>query len=82
MEPSEFDLRHESGIANDLAGADITTEGAGAGDPGFGVPDGFVTGADINYYVNLEQKIRVDTVPAASYGYGYGGWYAGSTITI
>ena len=30
----------------------------------------------VNYYVNLEQKIRVDTVPA-SYGYGYGGWYGG-----
>ena len=33
--------------------ADITTTGAGAGDPGFGVPDGQVTGADINYYVNI-----------------------------
>jgi len=32
--------------------ADLTTTGAGIGDPGFGVPDGQVTSADINYYVN------------------------------
>ena len=32
--------------------ADVTTQGAGAGDPGFGVPDGQVTAADLNYYVN------------------------------
>jgi hypothetical protein len=32
----------------------------------------------VNYYVNLEQKIRVDTVPTTSYGYGYGGWYGGT----
>jgi len=33
--------------------ADVTTEGAGVGDPGYGVPDGAVTSADIQYYVNL-----------------------------
>jgi len=32
--------------------ADVTTTGAPIGDPGYGVPDGQVTGADINYYVN------------------------------
>ena len=32
--------------------ADLTTQGAGAGDPGFGVPDGLITAADINFYVN------------------------------
>jgi len=32
--------------------ADLTTQGAAEGDPLFGVPDGLVTGADINYYVN------------------------------
>jgi len=32
--------------------ADITTQGAGVGDPGYGVPDGQVTAADLNYYVN------------------------------
>jgi hypothetical protein len=26
----------------------------------------------VNYYINLEQKIRVDTIPVATYGYGYG----------
>ena len=33
--------------------ADFTTQGAGAADPLFGVPDGLVTAADINYYVNF-----------------------------
>jgi len=32
--------------------ADLTTQGAGVGDPGFGVPDGLITAADINFYVN------------------------------
>jgi|GEM_PF-2622990 len=32
--------------------ADVTTQGAGAGDPGYGVPDGFVTASDINFFVN------------------------------
>ena len=33
--------------------ADLTTQGAGPGDTGYGVPDGLVTAADINYYVAL-----------------------------
>jgi len=33
--------------------ADVTTTGAGIGDPGYGVPDGSITTADIQYYVNL-----------------------------
>jgi|GEM_PF-718909 len=33
--------------------ADLTTLGAGSGDPGYGVPDGSLTAADIQYYVNL-----------------------------
>jgi len=33
--------------------ADVTTQGAGIGDPAYGQQDGQVTGADINYYVNL-----------------------------
>ena len=32
--------------------ADLTTQGAGAGEPGFGVPDGQISAADINYYIN------------------------------
>lgn len=33
--------------------ADVTTQSAPAGDPLFGQPDGIITGADIQYYVNL-----------------------------
>ena len=33
--------------------ADVTTTGAAIGDPGYGLPDGPVTGAAIQYYVNL-----------------------------
>ena len=32
--------------------ADVTTQGAGAGDPLFGIPDGIISGADINFFVN------------------------------
>ena len=32
--------------------ADVTTTGAGLGDPGYGVPDNAVTAADLNYFVN------------------------------
>jgi len=31
---------------------DITTQGAGSGDPDYGVPDGAITAADLNYFVN------------------------------
>jgi|GEM_PF-3365251 len=33
--------------------ADLTTQGAPVGDPNYGVPDGTVSAADIQYYVNL-----------------------------
>jgi len=33
--------------------ADITAQHAPIGDLNYGVPDGLVTGADIQYYVNL-----------------------------
>jgi len=33
--------------------ADITTQGAGAGNTNYGMPDGVVSAADIQYYVNL-----------------------------
>jgi len=42
-----------SPLNSECCEADVTTQGAGVGDPGFGVPDGLVTGADINFYVNL-----------------------------
>ena len=32
--------------------ADVTTTGAGIGDPGYGVPDNEITAADIQYFVN------------------------------
>ena len=32
--------------------ADLTTQNAPVGDPNYGVPDGLVTAADIQYYVN------------------------------
>jgi|GEM_PF-4419165 len=31
---------------------DLTTQGAGPSDPLFGIPDGAITAADLNYYVN------------------------------
>ena len=31
---------------------DVTTQGAASGDPGFGTPDGAITAADLNFYVN------------------------------
>jgi len=33
--------------------ADVTTQGAPPGDPKYGQPDGLVTAADLNFYVNL-----------------------------
>ncbi len=40
-------------VGGACSAADLTTQGAGAGDPDFGAPDGLVTGADIQYYVNF-----------------------------
>ena len=56
--------------------ADVTTTGAGSGDPGYGVPDGAITGADIQYYVNLyvaaDLAADVTTTGAGSGDPGYG----------
>jgi len=56
--------------------ADITTQGAGAGDPGYGVPDGAVSAADLNYYVNLfvasDSAADLTTAGAGSGDPGYG----------
>ena len=51
--PSASD-QNENGIPDECesCAADLTTQGAADGDPGFGMPDGLVTGADISYYVN------------------------------
>ena len=56
--------------------ADLTTTGAGSGDPGYGVPDGSVTAADINFYVNLytasDPAADVTTTGAGVGDPGYG----------
>ena len=56
--------------------ADVTTTGAGSGDPGYGVPDGQVTAADIQYYVNLyvaaDLAADLTTTGAGSGDPGYG----------
>ena len=38
--------------ASPICEADITTQGAAVGEPGYGVFDGAVTAADLNFYVN------------------------------
>ena len=43
-------LEHEPNAVE--CAADVTTTGAGQGDPGYGVPDGQTTAADIQYFVN------------------------------
>ena len=55
-----------------LCPADVTTQGAGLGDPGFGVPDGLVTGADINFYVNawVAQDLAIADVTTQGAGSG------------
>jgi|GEM_PF-1482764 len=56
--------------------ADITTLGAAVGDPGYGVPDGRLTAADIQYYVNLyvalDPAADLTTTGAAIGDPGYG----------
>jgi|GEM_PF-1100109 len=56
--------------------ADVTTTGAGIGDPGYGVPDGSITAADIQFYVNLyvaaDPAADLTTTGAAVGDPGYG----------
>jgi len=47
-----FTLTLLSVVGEPCSAADVTTQGAGAGDPEFGVPDGAVSAADINFFVN------------------------------
>jgi len=55
---------------------DVTTTGAAIGDPGYGVPDGSITTADIQYYVNLyiagDPGADLTTTGAAIGDPGYG----------
>jgi|GEM_PF-1133218 len=56
--------------------ADITTQGAGSGDPGYGVPDGAVSAADLNYFVNayLAGDLAVADVTTQGAGAGDPGY--------
>lgn len=52
--------------------ADVTTQGAGAGDPGYGEPDHAITGADINYYVNFWVADDLGVADVTTQGAGEG----------
>jgi photosystem II stability/assembly factor-like uncharacterized protein len=51
---------------------DLTTTGAGVGDPGYGVPDGQVTGADLQYFVNFWVGGDVSVADLTTTGAGVG----------
>jgi len=52
--------------------ADLTTQGAGIGDPGYGVPDNQVTAADLNYYVNAYVAGDIGIADVTTQGSGVG----------
>jgi len=52
--------------------ADLTTQGAGVGDPNYGVPDGQVTAADLNYYVNAYVAGNAAIADVTTQGAGIG----------
>jgi len=52
--------------------ADLTTQGAGVGDPGYGVPDGLVTAADLNYFVNAYVSADLAIADITTQGAGVG----------
>ena len=68
----EFIFESFAFIGDDCGPADITTTGAALGDPGYGVPDGLVTGADIQYYVNawVAQDLAIADVTTQGAGLG------------
>jgi hypothetical protein len=77
LQEKEFVFDSFRFIGEPCSPADVTTAGAGAGDPGFGTPDGQVTGADIQYYVNawvaLDPAVADVTTTGAGEGEpGYG----------
>jgi len=51
---------------------DLTTQGAGSGDPGYGVPDGQVSAADLNYYVNAYVAADLAIADVTTQGAGSG----------
>ena len=52
LEMAVDDVRLVTHSCDGCGPADVTTTGAAQGDPGFGVPDGAITGADIQHYIN------------------------------
>jgi len=52
--------------------ADLTTQGAGSGDPGYGTPDGAITAADLNFYVNAYVANDTATADVTTQGAGSG----------
>ena len=71
------------GQATNCLVGDVTTQGAGAGDPGFGVPDGLRTAADINYFVNgwIAGDLSVGDVTTQGAGAGDPGFGAADGLT-
>jgi len=70
----------QNGIPDECGGAcsaaDVTTTGAGTGDPGYGVPDNEITGADIQYFVNawVAQDAAIADVTTTGAGTGDPGY--------
>jgi len=52
--------------------ADVTTQGAGVGNPGYGVPDRLITSSDLNYYVNAWVALDVAIADLTTQGAGVG----------
>jgi|GEM_PF-3784597 len=50
--PFSFRLHEISYLSSSTCLADLTTQGQGPSDPLFGIPDGLITAADLNFYVN------------------------------
>jgi len=79
----------KSSAAGIVCRGDMTTQGAGSNDPGFGQPDGLTTGADISYYINLwiveDDGSDMTTQGAAEGQPGYGtpdGMITGADISF
>lgn len=52
--------------------ADVTTQGAGSGHPRFSVPDGLVTAADINHFINAWVGANLGLADVTTQGAGIG----------
>jgi len=72
VDAAEYQLINLCALGLDCCPADVTTTGAGVGDPGYGVPDGSVTAADINYFVNAYVAGDAGTADVTTQGAGAG----------